>query len=59
LTDSTTTDGKKQTFDLSGPNDHILDTVLGGYKIAEGIFDGRGHLQVNFTTPSNYTVPGL
>jgi len=46
-------------FNLKTLNDHMIDTVLGGYKIAEGIFDKPGKLQVNFTTPANYTVPGL
>jgi len=44
---------------LKTPDDHLIDTNLGGYKIAEGIFDGPGKPQVNFTTPANYTVPGL
>jgi hypothetical protein len=46
-------------FDPKTLNDHMIDTVLGGYKIAEGIFDKPGKLQVNYTTPANYTVPGL
>jgi hypothetical protein len=37
----------------------MIDTVLGGYKIAEGIFDKPGKLQVNYTTPANYTISGL
>jgi hypothetical protein len=56
------TDGKRHTrhkFDLKTPDDHLIDTNIGGYKIAEGIFDGLGKLQVNFTTPANYTIPGL
>jgi len=52
------TDGDHK-FDLKTPNDHMIDTVLGGYKIAEGIFDKPGKLQVNDTTPANYTVSGL
>jgi len=59
LTLISTTDGKQHKFTLSTPDDHMLDTILGGYKIAESIYDNPGHLQVNFTTPSNYTVPGL
>jgi hypothetical protein len=56
------TDGKRRAshkFDLGTSDDHLIDTVLGGYKIAEGIFDEPGKLQVNYTTPANYTVPGL
>jgi hypothetical protein len=56
------TDGvrhRRHKFDLKTPNDHMIDTVLGGYKIAEGIFDKPGKLQVNYTTPTNYTISGL
>ena len=56
------TDDKRHAshkFNLNTPDDHLIDTNLGGYKLAEGIFDGLGKLQVNYTTPANYTVPGL
>ena len=56
------TDGKRHAshkFNLNTPDDHLIDTNLGGYKLAEGIFDGPGKLQVNYTTPANYTIPGL
>jgi hypothetical protein len=44
---------------LNTPDDHLIDTVLEGVEIAEGIFDKPGKLQVKYTTPANYTVPGL
>jgi hypothetical protein len=56
------TDGKRHAshkFNLNTPDDHLIDTNLGSYKLAGGIFDGPGKLQVNYTTPANYTVPGL
>lgn len=50
---------KCHKFNLNTPDDHLIDTVLEGVKIAEGIFDKPGKLQVNHTTATNYTVPGL
>lgn len=54
------TDGKSHKshkFELVSGS-HMLDTVLDGIKIAEGIYDRAGHIQVDDTTPENYTVPG-
>jgi hypothetical protein len=49
---------KKHKFELNNGS-HLLDAVIGGYKISEGLYDGPGHIQVNDTTPANYTVPGF
>ena len=55
-------DGGRHTshkFELKSPDDHMVDTVLSGIEIAGGIYDEPGKLQVKYTTPANYTVPGL
>ena len=52
------TDGKRHAshkFNLNTPDDHLIDTNLGGYKLAEGIFDGPGkfHDGAPFAGPSD------
>lgn len=58
LTLSGNLDGTTKTYTLSTPNDHTVYDVLAGVKIAEGIYNGPGSIQVNNTTPSNYTLRG-
>ncbi|KEQ75203.1 concanavalin A-like lectin/glucanase, partial [Aureobasidium namibiae CBS 147.97] len=50
--------GKKQKFRLV-TGSHMLDTVLNNATIAKGILISPGHIQVNDTTPTNFTVPGF
>ncbi|KAK5107883.1 hypothetical protein LTR62_000593 [Meristemomyces frigidus] len=45
-------------LEMDKPEDHLLDTILGNYTIAKGIFDQPGKVQVNYTTPDGYVLQG-
>ncbi|KAF9690931.1 hypothetical protein EKO04_011223 [Ascochyta lentis] len=54
-----TGDQKIFSFDSSNPNAHLIDTILEDVQIATAYSNNSGSLEVAYTTPNNYTIPGL